>query len=669
MPTVITVASFASQLNDVTKESSKQVVASSCFRHENPTNRAMLDSVLNGVSARLHQVFRYGRDEYTYGTPNGFVTAYASLDEEILKPIIEAEVGYPITIVEGILGPVQVEYFSMAHARRHWGYTYPGVRMPNDKIPHPNAYRLAPEKAVLLGDNKVKHGFSVSFTTETTNPTVGHPIPDEIFYHITFVREGQLSDPLEYWFYRKGSGIYPELEDQELNFGSPFLPIVPLREYNRNLGPELEYTTDDEGNPVVKYKRDANGNKIFPDTDLYRTSKKLLKKANLDMDEICKSIHTNPDIDDVDHAYVIFGINIMTKTTQGKNYIYQFFNNMADLAPNKGDVELKDANYRAIMGYDSCRKTIRNYGISSEINLIYSGDNLIIERRIDDNSHVRIKVTNLFHLNFIYDDDDGVVITKLSDVVSDRENYNFIIPLHYELTKEFRSLFARQDLVNESMQLVYNSVEKQKLKWYETGIFKIFIIVISIVFTVISAGTFAAAAIAAAQQGIGALVLLAFKTILVSVAVTYAGKLLADILPPEWLLVISIALSIITLSPTAMDALNSVNMMELVSGFKMAATKASSIQQDEIKVEAEEWAEYAKEQSDELEELWDELLEEGWIDFYEITSRDMIFIDGETPEEYYNRTIHTGNIGTTLYEVIPNYVDNKLQLPRLNTLK
>ena len=39
---------------------------------------------------------------------------------------------------------------------------------------------------------------------------------------------------------------------------------------------------------------------------------------------------------------------------------------------------------------------------------------------------------------------------------------------------------------------------------------------------------------------------------------------------------------------------------------------------------------------------------------------------GETPDEYYNRTVHSGNIGVKVYETVSKYVQTMLTLPEFD---
>jgi hypothetical protein len=42
---------------------------------------------------------------------------------------------------------------------------------------------------------------------------------------------------------------------------------------------------------------------------------------------------------------------------------------------------------------------------------------------------------------------------------------------------------------------------------------------------------------------------------------------------------------------------------------------------------------------------------------------------GETPDEFYNRTIHAGNIGILSVDAVSNYVEMQLRLPDISTIK
>lgn len=43
-----------------------------------------------------------------------------------------------------------------------------------------------------------------------------------------------------------------------------------------------------------------------------------------------------------------------------------------------------------------------------------------------------------------------------------------------------------------------------------------------------------------------------------------------------------------------------------------------------------------------------------------------LIVFGETPDEFFNRTVHSGNIGVLGLDAISNYVDTALTLPKLS---
>ena len=75
----------------------------------------------------------------------------------------------------------------------------------------------------------------------------------------------------------------------------------------------------------------------------------------------------------------------------------------------------------------------------------------------------------------------------------------------------------------------------------------------------------------------------------------------------------------------------------------------------------------AQEKMKELQELKDQLaIDKQLLDnaLWVAPSRSELFINlGESAEDYYTRTIHTGNIGVNVIDVTLNSVENMLKLP------
>ncbi len=91
-----------------------------------------------------------------------------------------------------------------------------------------------------------------------------------------------------------------------IEHGDVFLPVIPLRYDNRDL-------TDD----------------AHKSTPLYITSKKLLKKVNINIDQMAENIKLNPGIADIDNAYIMFGVELQTKNNESIRYLAEYFHHIA----------------------------------------------------------------------------------------------------------------------------------------------------------------------------------------------------------------------------------------------------------------------------------------------------------------------------------------------------
>ena len=81
-------------------------------------------------------------------------------------------------------------------------------------------------------------------------------------------------------------------------------------------------------------------------------------------------------------------------------------------------------------------------------------------------------------------------------------------------------------------------------------------------------------------------------------------------------------------------------------------------QMDDLLKDASDFSKYIEEQTRLLDTAQD-LLEGN-----NLLSPFVIF--GESPDDYYNRTVHSGNIGVIGFEAVSSYVEVALTLPKLD---
>ena len=107
-----------------------------------------------------------------------------------------------------------------------------------------------------------------------------------------------------------------------------------------------------------------------------------------------------------------------------------------------------------------------------------------------DSNWKRLTLHGLVHTNYVYD--NKTVTIKASEAMADPEESGFIIPLH-EATFRSMSLVDQTQLATASCYLMFNCYVVKKTKWYQSGFFKLLlvvtIVVVSVVFAPAGTGT------------------------------------------------------------------------------------------------------------------------------------------------------------------------------------
>lgn len=358
--------------------------------------------------------------------------------------------------------------------------------------------------------------------------------------------------------YGTGNPTYDAMFAPNVTFGE-FLPFIPVRTYNRTLGTGYE-------------------------PDLYLKNIKAYKKAiNNDYEDLVESVMENDDIDDVDFAYIVFGVSLNTKEKASLKYIFTFFEeilaqggggtgfdqwqadwNIAHLSvdawvswrnaqanpasPLFGSPEPVKLPYPAAptksirlssstLNYDVTiswavleTETVTGLGkagakqgdiwwtsqqmesvtfiaymltgqtIDFTINS-FDGERLIWQ--ISPTTYKVMRFRGLSHRNMVWK--GKAVTTSGSSALWDPEVSSFIIPLQEGILKKV-SLVTSTQMSMASTYIVFNSYEEVKQKWYQTGWFKVVLVIIVIVITVFTSGAGAGvgAGLLGTAAGVGA---------------------------------------------------------------------------------------------------------------------------------------------------------------------
>jgi hypothetical protein len=229
---------------------------------------------------------------------------------------------------------------------------------------------------------------------------------------------------------------------------------------------------------------------------------------------------------------------------------------------------------------------------------------------------------------------------------------------------------------------MFNSVIVTELEWYQQQWFQILIVIVQMYLFVVSMGSLGApsswALSGAARLGFtGAMKVFVAVVIQQSVSVLISKIFIkaVELLELDEAFDILIKLVVAALTIKAFSFVTGVNgapfadqLLFAASGIQTGIQTNVAIEMAAEDAEWEDFLEESKEKSDELKEdmdaLWPERNE--FLDAWHSSRTAPILDFNESPTDFFNRTIHTGNIGTLAVDAIHQYTALKLQLPEID---
>lgn len=477
-------------------------------------------------------------------------------------------------------------------------------------------------------------------------------------------------------------------------------------------------TANDEAYFPVVILREDNIDKFATsqqDTDDYITSSRLLNRLGFDVLDIVESINTNESIDDIDHAYLMFGVNLRTENEGCIRYLCDLFYKLAakEITPtqtgtfddsfdlsqedlfvhyNDDSTSLYDAQnlynaqqrrylYMSEGGLNaaiSWRKievqqyqgSIGNSGYVKKTLSEVNGEGVLrLDWQIDNDTYRTIVIYDLEHEHRVYE--DHVVRTTIGDILKpkeDVENDNFVIPLNKTLFDGL-PLLVRNEFVNDAVHLVIYSIETVKLKWYQTGWFKALITIAAIVIFVTSG--IPQEFMLAIAAGVQATVVFILTYALNMFVITALFELVVDLVGIELSIVLAAIVTALGVAEafdiTSFEALNAKLLLEVSTNLTKAIQNETLEQMVGLENERTAFYDELRDRQKELDEVKKGLTVQGVIDPFELVHLVPIIDFNESPSNFFNRTIHSGNIGIHGYKAVTNFVEIQLRLPEPNT--
>jgi len=535
MSTKTSVSSSALHLIEVPDHPLKTVAMAAILGKDDLVSSVFKYS-MGTLNGRMGSAFNYAEDFYTLALPTGKTSQLNSASNAEVKAAILDETSYPFDIVVAEYKYVTYEpyYEIMEFLITERGldtvsnaiHAYPGLSFSNGQQINITDWSLSTD-ALSVNMSYAYYGYTeveytdsegnryrevawtnISNHTETVpRPNTTNTVFDDNCLFARYVKLDALGDPLPemcFWVYHISTKVYPDLDNTIKTITSDkYFPVVPLR-YNN-----VDLTADDKS-----------------DTDLYKTSKRLLKILDISFTDLGAKINESPDIASIDHAYVIFGADLQSNKPATLAYLNYYFDYIGTLnttvyessdpyyywddlpTPNSTFTEhglsltlaFDSITTRTIPGkiddgkVGNARKTITSVYIppviistNTEGGTDYGPEGydhyLTLDLQITKTTIRQVVIKNLTATNYVYG--SYSVVTTLDLIQNDSGNDNLIIPLEYNMTLILPNA-QRTALYADCLLLVVNAVERRKLKWYEESWFQFIVLVIIIVISVIS---------------------------------------------------------------------------------------------------------------------------------------------------------------------------------------
>lgn len=486
-----------------------------------------------------------------------------------------------------------------------------------------------------------------------------------------------------YFMYRAGAGTYPMIDAlYNVNYEGlgTYFPWIYFR-YNK-----------------VSMMEDET-------TEEYKSAKKLMNYLNMSFKDVGAAMHENPDIGDVEQAMMMMAVPANTSNQAEMRYLFDYFKalhiaggndmdppvkpvnagitsnlwNMIDAGINNTSSIIQDSRFRLGLSYRNIFRqrisgTVAAVGKYTSGNgrevITLSGSNISNGAPRDFNSEVsyhfyrkqltetmyeEVRVINLKSVYHIFGE---------FTVTADDEDEILLIPVDQQISKLY-PLNVREVLYSRSLHYIFNSRVVTKIKWYQRGAFKILIIVIMIIITIVTKGATwqaLAASVAAGVITLQAFLMIILTAIIKQLVIAYAIKLFVKAVGTKIALIVAIVAVIYGFG----SSIQSGSIEGAPWASELMDLSSSIVRQLNVQVQ-DDFNALMQEQED-----FNLLVskEEAKLKKAEdLLNNDLrvspLIIFGETAQEYYQRTVHSGNIGPIGLDAISSYVDVALTLPTL----
>ena len=481
----------------------------------------------------------------------------------------------------------------------------------------------------------------------------------------------------QFFTYKLRSGIYPNIDAyfyknyQKLG---EFFPFIYVRDNKVN-------TYDQKG------------------TQLYKDTNKILKYIGMKLKDIHKGIIGNNNVENVEQVLIAFGLNAVTENPLEIKYLFDFFLEAESalgasafevtttlplsLNPTQDKMSIVIQDSKTRIAVNCSRISVKVLGGSPKKHKTYwSGSGT--EKREEDweifdqetqKSYIKTEIVEYPFLSYLYQASEKfyyeirVFNLKTSFMITGINNFKVVgregipiafVPLSHKITKNYK-VKDREELYGRSLHVIINSRMEQHLKWYESGFFADLLKMINIGITIYSlVSGFTSLAAGLSNASIGSMTTSLLSKVLIEVTTRVLLSVALKRYGVNFGLLVSIGFlaSQISYNPQLGTLkLPSIDeLLKLMSNISDGFNAGMQGKFKALQLESETYKQKTEDLNTQLKSIDDLLNSRSGINPY--------IIFGETPEEFYNRSVHAGNIGTSIYDYVSNYVEIALALPK-----
>lgn len=691
------------------------------------TSTAIKNTLLNGFKQKSNSFLNYGKNNFIYGTPSGS-TSTINPDINEVKYVLEHSTGEEVILESVAIEKPNPVIQTLLHIQDNFGWVASKEIDITALVVEGVTWELTSAEYInyTSGYTQIISKFrTITGYRYTQDENIRDDIQVPVYYYteITFIAKEHIfyyiivaafvSNPSVYYiiFYNPLDGTIPSLSippDTYLN-ETGLYPIVPVRKDFNNVRRCLEFgETPPVGNDTADDPIPQCDDTLNNPNEIYDSTRQILRKLNLNINDITASIEENEDSDSIKDAFVLFGLEIDNQTDAGIEYLIRFFLYLYDHsqysyedyinweAPTyeddygatvsiplveapKNKYSINEQIYNIVLEYNAIGliPVTGNIGEVGTLASQITGTNLILSYQTTDTIYYELRVINLVHSTFINDSWGHESFIKQSLRLSDsQQDYkSFIIPISKLRINEMKTKQANEVLYL-SLKLVLYAENETHLKWYQTEAFQLIIIVIAVVLAYFTTGqSLHLIETAVIGTGLIASEFVVIVTLAVAVAITIGVPIILEKLIKQFS-DNEVVLAIITAAYVAFSAYTGdfSNLLATAEQLLQAVSAVSQVAKIYTKLGAEEIMDKVDDllasidSKQEILDNADDLLHGNDVQLDALYIQAQNYLLVESPPNFYNRTLQV-NPGIGVFDSMHGFFNRKLRLPENTTIK